>query len=284
MAGGCNVMVLPEELSRELGGGDVFEHIMRLEGEVFRDVRGRRTLRVILADQPYFAKLHYGVGWGEIFKNLLSGRLPIIGAGTEWRAIHRLQELGIPTTPAVAYGCRGRNPARQRSFVITRDLGDIVSLEDFCRDWATQPPPVVLKRKLVAAVADIARRLHDNGLNHRDFYICHFCLDRAMLTKGEILLYLIDLHRVGIRSATPEAARMKDIAALYFSALDAGLSRGDYLRFMRLYRGNLRDTTVNEQSFWKQVDQRARKLYHKFHGRWPVMPFDGQGKISGESA
>jgi heptose I phosphotransferase len=264
---------IPQGFRALLPDGDAFEHIMALQGEVFRDVRGRKTIRVNLGGDSYFIKKHFGVGLKEIFKNLLTGRPPILGADTEWRAIHKLSELGIATTPAVAYASRGGNPARRRSFVVTRDLGDIVSLEDFCRDWAAEPPDFKLKRNIIKAVADIARRLHDNGLNHRDFYICHFCLDKVRLAQGEILLYLLDLHRVGIRHVIPPTAHMKDIAALYFSALDAGLSRRDHLRFLRLYRGSLR-TLEDERPFWRRVDARARKLYHKFHGRWPLTPFD----------
>ena len=42
----------------------------------------------------------------------------------------------------------------------------------------------------------------------------------------------------------------------------------------RLYRGNLRETLNKDRAFWQQVQTRARKLYHKFHGRWPHTPFD----------
>ena len=101
------------------------------------------------------------------------------------------------------------------------------------------------------------------------------CLDKKRLEAGEVYLYLIDLHRMPVRRKTPVSARMKDMAALYFSALDIGLTRRDCLRFLRLYRGKaLRIVLREEDGFWKQVDQRARKLYHKFHGRWPVTPFD----------
>ena len=271
----CNQLEMPLELSKALGGGDVFERVMELQGQVFRDVPGRRTIRLNLAGHSCFVKLHFGVGWREIFKNLFSLRLPIVSALTEWRAIRRLTELGIPTTPAVAYGCRGTSPARWRSFVITEDLGDIISLEDFCRDWAKNPPPLHLKRQLISAVAHIAHTLHDNGLNHRDFYLCHFCLDAKRLSAGEIRIYLLDLHRMGIRSIILQSACKKDMAALYFSTLDIGLTRGDYLRFLCHYRGmRLRELFRSEQAFWVQVDRRARKLYNKFYGRWPVTPFD----------
>ncbi len=259
---------IPQAFRALLPAGDAFNHLMAMQGEVFRDVPGRKTIKVELGGQSYFIKQHFGVGWKEIFKNLLVGRMPILGADTEWRAIRKLSELNIATTPAVAYASRGINPARRRSLIVTRDLGNIVSLEDFCRDWATQPPVPRLKRRLIRAVADIARRLHDHGLNHRDFYICHLCLDRAQLANGDIHLYLLDLHRVGIRDVIQPVTRMKDIAALYFSAMDTGLGRRDYLRFVRHYRGSLR-TLVDESSFWQRVSSRAGKLYHKFHGRWP---------------
>jgi heptose I phosphotransferase len=271
----CDTLVMPDALAHALGEGDVFERVMRLEGQVFRDVPGRRTLRVELNGRRYFAKLHHGVGWREIFKNLLSLRLPVVSAMTEVRAVQRLGELGIPTTPAVAWGCRGSTPATLRSFILTADLGDIVSLEDYCRDWATTPPPLPLKRRILRTVAHTARTLHEHGLNHRDFYLCHFCLDARKLAEGAIHLYLIDLHRMQIRAETPSSARMKDMAALYFSALDIGLSRRDCLRFLRLYRERpLRELLTHEPCFWARVERRARVLYHKFHGRWPVTPFD----------
>jgi len=269
----CNQLEMPPELSKALGGSDVFERVMALQGQVFRDVPGRRTIRVTLARRSYFVKLHFGVGWREIFKNLFSLRLPIVSAMIEWRAIRRLTELGIPTTPAVAYGCRGASPAGWRSFVITEDLGEIISLEDFCRDWAKNPPPLHLKRQLITAVAHIARTLHDNGLNHRDFYLCHFCLDAKRLAAGEAHLYLLDLHRMGIRLTISQSARMKDMAALYFSTMDCGLNVRDTLRFLRLYRNRpLREIFDREAAFWRSVSKRADVLYAKFQLRFAARP------------
>ena len=45
---------------------EVFDQIMNLQGDAYRDLAGRRTIRVVLDGHGYFAKLHYGVGWGEI--------------------------------------------------------------------------------------------------------------------------------------------------------------------------------------------------------------------------
>jgi len=265
----CKAMEMPSQLSSALGGEDVFEQVMGLEGEVHRDMPGRKTIRVELDGSSYFIKQHFGVGWREILKNLIALRMPIIGAETEWQAIRRLDELGIATTPAIAFGYRGCSPASRQSFVITRDLGGIVSLEDYCRDWATRPPDLATKRRLIREVARIARTLHDNGLNHRDFYLCHFCLDARRLEAGEVYLYLLDLHRMGMHRHLGRAERMKDMAALYFSAMDCGLSERDRLRFIRLYRGcPLREALSLERRFWLDVSARAIRLYAKFQRKY----------------
>ena len=128
-------------LSGQLPAGvDTFDYIMQLDGEMFREVASRRTLRFSVAGKRYFLKAHYGVGWKEIFKNLLQLRLPVLGARNEWLAIKRLQALGIDTMSLVGYGERGRNPAQRESFVITKALEDTESLEDFCGAWESSPP------------------------------------------------------------------------------------------------------------------------------------------------
>ncbi|MEJ7247926.1 lipopolysaccharide kinase InaA family protein, partial [Staphylococcus epidermidis] len=76
--------------------------------------------------QPYFVKIHRGIGWGEILKNLVTAKLPVLGAGQEWVAIQRLQALVVPTMTAVAFGEKGSNPADQHSFIITQELTPII--------------------------------------------------------------------------------------------------------------------------------------------------------------
>lgn len=252
---------LPDDI-RSLFGQDAFAEIMQLQGRVYRDVTGRRTVQVKLGNNSYFVKQHFGIGWAEIFKSFLSFKKPILGALTEVKAIQKLGEIGIATTSLVGYGVQGGNPATQQSFVITKDLGDIISLEDLCADWKSNRPDAHFKRCLVIAVADLARKLHRNGLNHRDFYICHLCLDAQALKQNQIKIYLIDLHRMLIHQRPSLGDSMKDIAALYFSSMDAGFTARDYLRFKRYYADGFDEVTP---SFWQNVSARANKLYTKFH-------------------
>ncbi len=250
------LIYVPEAIAARLKG-DMFEAMMQLSGKAFRDVPGRKTMRIEIGGQNYFIKQHFGVGWGEVFKNLLSLKLPILGAMTEVRAIQKLTEIGITTTPLVAYGQRGCNPASMRSFVMTEDLGEIISLEDLCADWKKNPPDAAFKRKLIIAIALLAAKLHAAGLCHRDFYLCHFVIKQQDLENESLNLYLIDLHRMLQGQKSNSGAVMKDIAGLMFSAMDSGFSDEDWTLFRQYY---LPQSAV----FWMQVDARAKSLYSKF--------------------
>ncbi|WP_242402143.1 lipopolysaccharide core heptose(I) kinase RfaP [Methylophilus sp. OH31] len=241
-----------------------FDDWMALQGEVFRSVKDRQTHKVMLDGESIFIKKHYGVGWGEILKNLLSLKWPVLGARNEWQAIHKLDEIGIATTPLLAYGERGTHPAHKQSFVVTRDLGDIVTLETLCEPWLQQPPSPYFKRQLIAKVAELARCFHANGMWHRDFYLCHFALPRSALKTQDLQLHLMDLHRVEIHAHLPEDKRLKDLAGLYFSAMHIGLTQRDVLRFLKhYYQQPLRQVLMQHQ-FLHSVAHRASQLDAKF--------------------
>lgn len=255
---------LSPEFAAAWRGRDPFEAAFELEGEVFRKVKSRRTFRFELNGNGYFAKIHRGVGWGEIIKNCLMGKRPVLGARNEYEALRLLHHVGVDTMTARAFGCRGKSPARLDSFLITAELRDMTSLEDLCRDWPENPPPPGFRHALTRRLALMAKGMHDAGLNHRDCYLCHFLLDNA--TRGEALprLYVIDLHRAEIRERIPRRYRVKDVAGLHFSSMDIGLARRDRFRFMKIYSGkSLRDTLREDAAFWRAVDAAAVKLYEK---------------------
>jgi heptose I phosphotransferase len=242
---------------------DCFEQLMTLRGQVYRALEGRCTHRIELDGQGYFLKQHKGVGWKEIFKNLSQGRLAVLSAKNEWLAIRALEQLSIPTLQIAGYGCRGMNPAQLQSFLLTHELTNTVSLEDFCKNWRTHPPLFKIKRALIKEIARMAALLHQQGINHRDFYLCHFLLDQASEPFAP-KLYLIDLHRAQIRQTAPARWIIKDLAGLYFSSKEIGLSTRDLYFFIREYRQQaLHVLRSKEFIFWNKVKQRGDKMYRK---------------------
>lgn len=254
---------------------DPFIEAEKLQGEVFRALEARKTLRFTLGESSYFIKIHRGVGWFEIIENLIRLRLPVLGAANEYFAIKKLEKLHIETMKIVAYAKKGINPARQQSFIITEDLINTISLEDFCLDWKNNTPDFSLKLALISQLANVSRTLHQNGVNHRDYYICHFLLDLNSLEQFNSLerfksdhhtlkISLIDLHRAQLRSQTPERWLAKDIASLYFSAMDIGLTQRDFFRFMKLYHGcSLRDCLSKHLIFWNRIESQGQKLWQR---------------------
>jgi len=258
---------LNEDFAQQLPPGDSFAYLQAMEGKIYRDVQGRKTLQFSIGGKSYFVKNHFGVGWGEILKNLVLMRMPILGAKNEWQAISKLKSLGLTTMTFVAYGSRGWNPARRQSLIVTEDLVDTISLEDYCRDWRQAPPNFSLKLKLLTKLARTSSILHRGGVCHRDFYLCHFlmpqdCFDEDSQKKFE--LFIIDLHRALIKKPLAKRWIIKDVSGLLYSAMDIGLTQRDLFRFIRIYDDtNLRDALGNNKAFWASVHKRAKSMYKK---------------------
>jgi heptose I phosphotransferase len=257
-------------------GRDPFEAAAALArsaagGDLVRDIEGRRTLRFELAGRGYYLKLQRGVGWLRIAGEFARLRRPVLGAANEWHAIEACHALGVPTMDAVAYGERGRGPAHRESFLVTAAIEPAVDLDTYTRHWRREPPPVALKRALIREVARIARRMHEGGMNHRDFYLCHFLLEAD--APGAPHVFVIDLHRAQMRPRTPRRWRDKDLAALYFSALDIGLTPRDKLRFLREYfPGRLRETLRRERDLLDHLEREAARLKLRYARKFADRP------------
>ncbi len=263
------MLFLNDEFSKNWQGDNPFTLVQSIEGEVYRKVKSRRTLKFSLNGESYFLKLHMGIGWKEILKDLLQFRLPVTSAENEWNAINRLRELGIDTMSVAAYGKKGINPATIKSFLVTEDLSNTVSLEEYCSKWAEKRPPYPIKMKLIEKIASISRKMHADGICHRDFYICHFLLHNRndnVSIDNDLRLSLIDLHRALIKNNLGNRWVVKDIAGLYFSCMDLGLTQRDLFRFMRSYKNKrLRLTLEQDIDFWNQVSIKANSLYGKLN-------------------
>ncbi len=259
-----------KELFKQYHSVDDF---LKIDIDTVRDFKNRKTGRFEIDGKGFYIKKHFACGHMAVLDELFHLRKPHIGAIHESHALDRLTEIDIDTMEVIAFGVEGNTLAGQRSFLVTKELTDIESLEDICGKWKASPPYVIFKRAILNRVAEIAAIIHQAGLNHRDFYICHFMLDIA----GEYLnrspkLFLIDLHRAQQRKEVPFRWRVKDISGLYFSAMDIGLNRNDVFRFMKIYTGkSLKETLSEDKAFWRAVQNRAIRTYRRDFGKSPLL-------------
>ncbi len=259
------MLELPQNILQHLSS-PAFDHLMAMEGKVYRKQSKRQTEEIVLNGAHYFIKKHDGITLKECIKNLSMGRLPVVGAETEWKAIQALNKLGIATTPLVGYGKQGLSPFKQRSFVLTKALKNTESLEDFCKPWVVTPPPFLLKRNIITEVARMTRCLHQHHYYHRDLYLCHFLLEPNL---DHPKLFLIDLHRMRKATLFNKRWQVKDLASLLFSSLDIGLTQRDIFRFLKVYTGKSLKELKEDEALWRQVERKSIELYKKAYGRLP---------------
>jgi hypothetical protein len=89
----------------------------------------------MIGGKSCFARLHSGVGWGEILKNPIQLRMPVLGADTESK---------------VSKGT--------------------ISLQDVSTNWKERPAQFSIRMQPIDQLAMTSRTLHDNGIVHRDYF------------------------------------------------------------------------------------------------------------------
>lgn len=240
---------------------DIFDAIMNLQGDSKRSVDRRQTIRVELGEHAYFLKKHNGVGWSEILKNLSSLKRPPLSARTEWEGIQALEALGISTLSPVGFGQRGKNPAEIQSFLMTQELAGMVKLSVIHERFAGLPEAQITRIRacLIAAVAKVAKRFHEAGCAHSDFYLCHFMVkdrDWSQFKEGDGLdLHLIDLHRMRRYRKLPFSKQVKELGALFYSATHLDLTEAEQQLFIKHY-----SSPATDPRLWDKVCQRIDHL------------------------
>jgi heptose I phosphotransferase len=222
---------------------DSFESFMSITPqEMIKKVRDdRHTARVILSSGGTQVAAYLKVSVYSWLRNFLrSIRKFTLQRGSlvhEYENLVRLREIGVPSITPIAAGTRRRG-FRCESFLLTADLGPTCKLEDFIPvefDKPFESPQREKKLELVRAVARMTRAMHEGGVNHRDYYLCHI----HVLAGGQPWpqLYVIDLNRADRRGRVGLRWRVKDLAALHYSAPGSVFSRTDRLRFLKSYLG-----------------------------------------------
>jgi serine/threonine protein kinase len=186
----------------------------------------------------------------ELLKSLLRLSLPKT-AFDEFRNIADFQRAGILTMAPVAAGIKRCGLLRTKSFLVSKEIGQCRRLDHLFLKHPTIP--VKEKQEVIKKVALIVKHMHARGFNHKDLYLCHILLD----SYGNI--FLVDLHRVDKRGKVPERWKVKDIAALNYSAIEISASRTERMRFLKTYLGFDR-ISGPQKSFALKIMKKTEKM------------------------
>jgi hypothetical protein len=173
----------------------------------------------------------------KTFTNWLFHFSPTRTALHEWNTIRAFHKTGLPTMTHLAVGLPQNTGFYKSSFLLTKEIEDVQRL-DHCLPRHFAPPlhpdQVKEKRCLLKDLALLVKRLHHLGFNHRDLYLCHILVKREAPCTWKI--FFADLHRVDYRKKVPLRWKVKDLAALNYSA-DKSITKTDRLRFIKYYLG-----------------------------------------------
>ncbi|MFZ5833395.1 MAG: lipopolysaccharide kinase InaA family protein [Planctomycetota bacterium] len=228
-------------------GLDSFETVMTAaRGRCLREQAVRENWylpgdQATAAAPGLYLKKHHVRTLGSRLRALLGlgpGETP---ARQETRNVTVLNADGIAAMHVVAYGERLRPDGQQESFLLTEELRGYEDLDRRLRKRRSYQRARQRnacdrdRRALILAVADVARRFHSAGYNHRDFYCCHFFAKKTGRNKFEIRL--IDLQRIQHRRWFRRRWLVKDLAQLAWSVPHGALSPSERMLFIKRYLG-----------------------------------------------
>jgi len=199
-----NVTGAYQPIFRELGidAEAIFDHPQIVPWRTLSD-RENCTLDATLIDRRT-------VRW-HVKRHPATKRSPT-PAEKEVKGFRLLADASIPAPAMVAWGrlTDGRN------FVITEDLAGYKPADKLLADGFDF-------ERLRNPLAELAAKLHNNGLHHRDLYLCHFFVK---VDGDSIDVKLIDVARVKKLPALITRQRwiVKDLAQFWFSSLSVPIT------------------------------------------------------------
>ncbi|RLD11189.1 MAG: hypothetical protein DRI44_04240 [Chlamydiae bacterium] len=211
-----------------------FDDIMKLKGV---DLITRKKVRTVVTlkkdDHIWYLKRHFKTFAKDSLLEFLRYRKPMSNARLEWQAIQILTAIGIPNVPAIAMGEDFKNKIFEKSsFIITDELKNGRSLEQILNEGISLSVNNIIR--LTERVGKLARKLHNSGLTHRDFYLGHIYVVGDL--SKEYKLHLLDLQRVKPGAKIYNRWSVKDLSALLFSSNAIKcISSTDKMRFLFTY-------------------------------------------------
>ena len=246
----------------KLTGFNTFMHYQN--GTIIKQsIKERSTVKFSLEDNHgeigVYLKRYQSPAFKIWFASLLRFSLPG-SAMDEWKSILTFHTLKIPTMVPLSAGLKKHYGFKKESFLLTREIEEVERLDHYLtRHFSSHSNDHHFKEKktLIKALSRLVRRMHRSGLNHRDLYLCHILVKKDAYNNWKI--YFADLHRVDQRKKVPLRWKVKDLAALNYSADKNTITRTDRLRFIAHYQGEER-LNANTKSLIKKIIKKTDRI------------------------
>jgi heptose I phosphotransferase len=252
-----------------------FETVMgTAAGHCMRALKDRENWRLELhgahtVPQVVYLKKHHVRTLGSRLRARLGIGPGETAARVEARNVGRLARDGIDAMRLVAYGERLHENGLLESFILTEELVGYVQLDHFVakrfrkrelHDTLRRVEEDRHLRTLIRDVAQLSRRFHEAGYNHRDLYCCHFFVREP--EPGRFELRLIDLQRVQHRCRWRRRWVVKDLAQLAYSAPRDRIKCTHKMAFVKHYLG-VRKLRPSDKRLMREVLAKQQGMEQK---------------------
>jgi hypothetical protein len=276
----------------ERAGWDRFEAVMAAsDGHCWRAMPQRENWRFDLSDGQggscrVYVKKHR-VRRRRSWLRAAWGRPPAATpARTEMENVARLRQAGIESMRVIALGERFHVDGLVESILVTEELRGFRELQFFLPQRFARRGSMITRGRnrdldsLIRRIAEVARKFHETGYNHRDLYAGHFFVREP--SAGEFEIRLIDLQRVQHRRRFRRRWLVKDLAQLAWSLPAERIGCRDRLAFMRHYLGIARLRPCDKRLV-REILARQQRMQRKLGGiEGHSRPF-GEGQRPGFS-
>jgi len=238
-------------------GLDTFQALRNFNGgSLLKKNKFRSVARIELGNRVFYLKRHF---WP--CRERLRSITPLLrkeDAKNEWNSMLLLNSLGFNTMTPVAFGEGKRFGPAYFSLTLTENLYDAEKLEVFFPRHFKPPlnrEKINDKRAYITKLAVLTKDLHNNGLNHQDFYLGHI-----LIRQDEDKFFIIDVQRMHKNITISRHDKIKDLAQLAYSATGLGVfTKTDLLRFFHVYTGSDKLTPDNKK-LARSIMLKTRKI------------------------
>jgi len=244
------------------------DQLINLEGvkehKIVRTLSSRtvRYLKPSSAEIPplYLKEYHLSTPFESIKTLFLSP------AEREWYNAQKITQKNASTFSPLALGKLRIFGVLKKNYLISKSIDNAKSLKEYTQDYYLSHPvcDTPEKRKLIVALAKFIKNLHQKGIFHQDFHWGNILIEKAK--QGAIYFYLMDLHRVKLKSKLTNREKIKNLASLN-TCFYQKARRTERLRFLKAYAEGSEQWEVNYPRFAylieEMTDKMLRKLWHK---------------------
>jgi len=169
---------------------------------------------------------------------------------------------GLGTAVPVVAGMKISSSFQADSFIITQDFAPLTDLEDII---LRHPETLqgernhIKKRVLLREIAVYARRMHNCGMNHKDFNSTHILLNNMDTHMPQVAVF--DLQRVDRNSFNRWRWPIKALAELNFTLLPSIFSEDDKVFLFLSYKEKKCHSIIDRMQYmWirRKTDKIAR--------------------------